>query len=96
MSVGAVVLGEYLRWVIGQEEVERPEHRETIRGTEAESNVAAVVERLGERVLQLGGPGFASWAYLRLTMDKAILKCYPLRMNRSPMRSCVENSVPNL
>ena len=96
MSVGAIVLVEYLSWVIGQEEVERPEHRETIAGTEAESNMAAVVERLGERVVQLGGPGFASWAYLRLTMDKAILKCYGLRMNRSPMRLCVEDSVPSL
>lgn len=76
MSVGAVVLVEYLSWVIGQEEVERPEHRETIAGTEAESNMAAVVERLGERVVQLGGPGFASWAYLHLTMDKVLRSAY--------------------
>lgn len=68
------MLVEYLSWVMGQEEVERPEHRGTIAGTEAESNMAAVVERLGERVLQLGGPGFASWASLCLTMDKAIPK----------------------
>lgn len=58
MSVGAVVLVEYLSCVIGQEEVERPEHRETIRGTEAESNVAAVVERLGNV--------FCSWVGLGL------------------------------
>lgn len=74
VSVGAAVLVDYLSWVIGQEEVERPEHRETVRGTEAESNIAAVVERQGERVLQLGGPRFASWASLCLNMDKVIPK----------------------